>query len=468
MTPSVAFRVCVALAALLPTSDVLDAEGVSATHRRELGGTRVLWNGLQTGDIDTYAEYTGTILREILADEPGADEAHLEALLARHGVGIAARPGFNNTYVLGMRDADAQSLGITRISDLRAHPELRFGLSNEFLDRADGWPGLKARYRLPQPDPRGLQHDLAYRALQSGAIDATDLYSTDSEIRAFDLAVLDDDRRAFPEYRAILLFRADLPAEAQRALARLAGAIDAGAMISMNARARLEHVPEPRVAAEFLHARLGAAVQPAEETLGSRILHRTAEHLFLVILSLAAAILVALPLGILAARSARLAPFILGATGLLQTIPSLALLVFMIPLLGIGARPAIAALFLYGLLPIVRSTHAGLTGIPAELRTSAEALGLPPWARLRLVELPMASRSILSGIQTSAVINVGTATLGALIGAGGYGQPILTGVRLADTGIILEGAVPAALLALAVQWLFDLLGHAVVSKGLRA
>jgi osmoprotectant transport system permease protein len=186
-----------------------------------------------------------------------------------------------------------------------------------------------------------------------------------------------------------------------------------------------------------------------------------------VILSLAAAILVALPLGILAARSARLAPFILGATGLLQTIPSLALLVFMIPLLGIGARPAIAALFLYGLLPIVRATHAGLTGISDELRASAEALGLPPGARLRLIELPMASRSILSGVQTSAVINVGAATLGALIGAGGYGQPILTGVRLADTGIILEGAVPAALLALAVQWLFDLLGRAVVSKGLR-
>jgi len=253
----------------------------------------------------------------------------------------------------------------------------------------------------------------------------------------------------------------------QRALARLAGTIDTGAMISMNARARLEHVSEPRVAAEFLHARLGAAANLTEEGFWSRILHRTAEHLFLVILSLAAAILVALPLGILAARSARLAPFILGATGLLQTIPSLALLVFMIPLLGIGARPAIAALFLYGLLPIVRATHAGLTGISAELRASAEALGLPPWARLRLVELPMASRSILSGIQTSAVINVGTATLGALIGAGGYGQPILTGVRLADTGIILEGAIPAALLALSVQWLFDLLGRAVVSKGLR-
>jgi len=430
----------------------LSESGVPAEHRRELGGTRVLWEALLAGQIDVYPEYTGTLAQEILKGAP----------LDQTRVRMSAPLGFEDTYAIGVRRDAAARLGLRALSDLSRHPELRYGLSNEFLRRADGWPRLREVYGLSQEHVTGLQHDLAYRALQSGAIDATDLYSTDAEIRAFDLAVLDDDRRAFPEYRAILLFRADLPAEAQRALARLSGAIDTKAMTSMNARARLDHVSESQVAAEFL-----GRTTHAEEGLWSRILHRTAEHLFLVILSLAAAIVVALPLGILAARSARLAPLILGATGLLQTIPSLALLVFMIPLLGIGAGPAIAALFLYGLLPIVRSTHAGLTGIPAELRTSAEALGLPPWARLRLVELPMASRSILSGIQTSAVINVGTATLGALIGAGGYGQPILTGVRLADTGIILEGAVPAALLALLVQWLFDLLGRFVVSKGLR-
>jgi osmoprotectant transport system permease protein len=140
----------------------------------------------------------------------------------------------------------------------------------------------------------------------------------------------------------------------------------------------------------------------------------------------------------------------------------------MIPLLGIGAWPAVAALFLYSLLPIVRSTHAGLVGIPPDLRESADALGLTPGAVLRLVELPLASRAILSGVQTSAVINVGTATLGALIGAGGYGQPILTGIRLADTRIILEGAIPSALLALLAQAVFELLALAVVPKGLRA
>jgi osmoprotectant transport system permease protein len=163
----------------------------------------------------------------------------------------------------------------------------------------------------------------------------------------------------------------------------------------------------------------------------------------------------------------RIGQAVLGIAGVLQTIPSLALLVFMIPLLGIGAAPAIVALFLYSLLPIIRNTAAGLAGIPPSIVESAEALGLPAGARLRVVELPMASRSILAGIKTSAVLNVGTATLGALIGAGGYGQPILTGIRLDHVGLILEGAVPAALLALAVQGLFEGLERWVVPEGLR-
>jgi osmoprotectant transport system permease protein len=131
--------------------------------------------------------------------------------------------------------------------------------------------------------------------------------------------------------------------------------------------------------------------------------------------------------------------------------------VFLIPWLGIGYAPAVVALFLYSLLPILRNTHAGLADIARDLRESGEALGLPTFARLRYVELPLAMRSILAGIRTAAVINVGTATLGALIGAGGYGQPILTGIRLDDLGLILEGAIPAAVLALLVQALFAVL-----------
>jgi osmoprotectant transport system permease protein len=199
----------------------------------------------------------------------------------------------------------------------------------------------------------------------------------------------------------------------------------------------------------------------------ARLERNTLAHLALVAVSLSAAILLAVPAGILAARRERLGQVILSVTGVIQTIPSLALFVFMIPLLGIGGPPAAVALFLYSLLPIVRNTHAGLKDISPAVRESAEALGLPPGARLRLVELPIAARSILAGIKTSAVINVGTATLGALIGAGGYGQPILTGIRLDDVGLILEGAVPAAVLALLVQGVFELAERLVVARGLR-
>ncbi len=198
------------------------------------------------------------------------------------------------------------------------------------------------------------------------------------------------------------------------------------------------------------------------------MLHRLGEHVALVSISLAAAILVAIPLGIVAARRPRLGAVILTMVGVIQTIPSLALLVFMIPWLGIGAKPALVALFLYSLLPIVRNTATGLRDIPNSLRESAEALGLPPRARLVKIELPMASRAILAGIKTAAVINVGTATIGALIGAGGFGQPILTGIRRDDLRMILfEGAIPAALLALAVQGAFDLAERFLVPRGLR-
>ena len=238
-------------------------------------------------------------------------------------------------------------------------------------------------------------------------------------------------------------------------------------MIAMNARVKLDKIPDTEVAADFLAEAFLLQTVVRSETRLDRLVINTKIHLGLVLVSLASAILVAIPLGVAAAKFTRFGQVILSVVGIVQTIPSLALLVFMIPLLGIGGPPAIVALFLYSLLPIVRSTHSGINDISGGLQESAIALGLPATARLRLVELPMASRAILSGIKTAAVINVGTATLGALIGAGGYGQPILTGIRLDDVGLILEGAVPAAGLALIAQGLFDLADRVFVSRGLR-
>jgi osmoprotectant transport system permease protein len=448
------------------------AGGARGEHVRELGGTRVLWGALLAGEIDLYPEYTGTIAEELLRGErvaPG-DLAGLARALAARGVRMGSPLGFDDTYAIGVREEVAERLSLRTLSDLARHPGLRFGFSHEFLDRRDGWPLLRERYRLGAFAVRGLDHDVAYRALAEGAIDATDLYSTDPEIAAGRLRVLEDDRRAFPEYRAVFLWRADLAArapEALRAVSRLEGRISTADMIAMNARARLERVPEVEVAASFIARSLGIATGARGERRATRIVRHTAEHLGLVGASLGSAIAVAVPLGVLAERRRRLGQVVLGLAGLLQTVPSLALLVATLPILGIGARPALFALFVYSLLPIVRATHAGLASIPEDLRDSARALGLPPLARLRLVELPLASRAILAGVKTAGVICVGTATLGALVGAGGLGEPIFTGIRLDDFALVLEGALPAAALALAVQGAFDLAERVLVPRGLR-
>jgi osmoprotectant transport system permease protein len=451
-------------------SGLVQEAGVKALHRRELGGTQILFHALEADEVDVYPEYTGTISGEILAAKGIKSETALRAALAQRGVGMSRPLGFDDTYAIGMIESTAARLRVVTISDLARHPDVKFGFSNEFMDRADGWPGLRDRYRLPQRDVRGLDHDLAYRALSTGEIQATDLYSTDAEIRKYQLRLLRDDLGLFPSYQCVWLYRSDLPARspaAFAALSRLEGRISAPEMADMNAQAKLDRAPEDRVAAAFLGTKFGIAAQVIVDTFMERLLRRLGEHLALVSISLAAAIAISIPLGIAASRSQQIGPLILATVGVIQTIPSLALLVFMIPWLGIGAKPALVALFLYSLLPIVRNTAAGLHDIPIPLRESAEALGLPATARLFRIELPMASRAILAGIKTAAVINVGTATIGALIGAGGFGQPILTGIRRDDISmILLEGAIPAALLALAVQAAFDVAERFVVPRGL--
>ncbi|GER01546.1 amino acid ABC transporter permease [Iodidimonas gelatinilytica] len=444
--------------------------GQQVVHRQALGGTRIVFGALKRGEIDAYPDYTGTLRFEIYAAAKATDPAALERLLAQNGIAMTKPLGFNNSYGLAMRADVAKAKNITRISDLVGRTDLRFGLSNEFLDRGDGWPALKAAYGLAQKAD-GLQHDLSYRGLADGRLEVIDVYTTDAEIAFYDLKVLEDDRGFFPAYEAVFLYRADLAQshpQAVAALQSLAGRISAQHMRQMNKRVKIDRRPETAVAADFLSQETGQTVvgEGGAGLLG-RIWQRSVEHLRLVALSLTMALVLAVPLAIVAFRKPHLGGAILGFVGILQTVPALALFVFMIPLLGIGAAPTIAALFLYSLLPIVRNGHAGLAGIPADLQESAQALGLPPMARLWRIELPLALPTLLAGIKTAAVINVGAATLGALIGAGGYGQPILTGIRLDDMGLILEGAVPAALLALLVTGLFDLVERWLIPRGLQ-
>ena len=451
-------------------TNLVNNAGVKSIHRRELGGTQVLWKALLRGDIDIYAEYTGTMTRELFIGSGLKTLDDIRERLLKDKILMTKPLGFNNTYAISMKKTVAAKYGIRKLSDLRHYPFLKFGFGESFLARKDGWQSLRQTYQLPQTDVRGLQHDLAYQGLNQGAIDVIDAYSTDGEVAYYDLQVLEDDLQHFPKYYPLFIYRADLQErmpQVIKALQQLDGKISEADMTKMNARAKLDKVSENQVAADFLAEKFNIQIDIPKETLFSRLYKLTIEHLILVSISLFAAIVVSIPLGILAFKFSRLGQIILGIVGMIQTIPSLAILVFMIPLLGIGNLPAIAALFLYSLLPIVRNTYLGLHDISPQLRESAQALGLPAMARLRLIELPLAYRSIFAGIKTSAIINIGTATLGALIGAGGYGQPILTGIRLDNTGLILQGAIPAAVLALLVQGLFELAERWIVPKGLQ-
>src|SRR3989441_1654793 len=429
------------------------AQAAQGRHKAGLGNTAILVAALKNDSVDVYPEYTGTSDNESLPPEERLKLGEINRRLAALGLPAPPPLGFSNSSALGPRR------DLRAISDLARLPDLRLGFSHEFLGRRDGWPGLQAAYGLPQ-QPRGLDHGLAYEALAAGEIDVMDLYSTDAKIERYRIVVLADDRHYFPAYAAVLLHRADAPRrypQAFAAFARLQNSIDSRTMVRLNARAELDKVPFGEVARDYLGARPASKRTLLAALLAPDSGRLLAEHLGLVFGSLAVAALIGVPLGILAAKLSWLAQPVLALTGLVQTIPSLALLAFLIPVTGsVGVWPALIALFLYALLPITRNTYAGLAQVPGGLRQAGTALGLLPRDILYRIELPLARETIMVGVKTSAVINVGTATIAAFIGAGGFGERIAQGLALNDHTVLLAGALPAAALARAVHAAFEL------------
>ncbi|HSH88824.1 MAG TPA: glycine betaine ABC transporter substrate-binding protein [Ramlibacter sp.] len=434
--------------------------------KQGLGNTAIVYEALRSGSIDLYPEYAGTIALEILKnDKPMSLEAMNKAL-APLGLGAAIPLGFNDGYALAMRGPDAGRLNIRTLSDLARHPDLKFGLSNEFIGRADGWPGLARTYRMSQ-QPLGLDHGLAYDAIAGKQIDVMDIYTTDAKIGHLKLAVLQDDKNYFPRYDALVLYRLEVPQkypQAWAALQKLAGSIDENTMIAMNARAELERVAFDVIAKDHLAGKAPGATTSAggfiEKLFGPDLGRLTFQHLSLVVASVVIAASIAIPLALLVFARPRARAALLGATGLLQTVPSLALLAILIWALGaIGVVPAVIALTLYALLPIMRNTVTGLAEVPQGLRDAASALGMAQAQRLRLVELPLAWPTILAGIRIATTIAIGTATIAAFVGAGGYGERIVTGLAINDSDLLLAGALPAAALALVSELLFELVAR---------
>lgn len=447
---------------------VLEDAGFTVQRKFNLGGTAVTFEALRNNAIDVYPEYSGTIAYEILKVQHNLTVDEINALVkAKFDLEISAPYGFSNTYALVMIRDKANSLNINRISDLQKHPELTVGLSYEFLKRQDGWEALASFYKLPH-NAVGLEHGLAYQAVLQNQIDITDAYSTDGEIKKYDMRLLEDDRRFFPDYHAISFYSASLPAEAKTAIKKLALTISEEKMQSLNSLALFEKISHLEIARDFLVRKKLIKDKPAEALSDwQQILDKTFIHLKLTLLALVAAIIIALPLGIFLYKKPAFSKGVLYFTGILQTIPSIALLALMIPVFGIGMTPALAALFLYALLPILRNTVIGFTTVDPELKKVASAIGLNGWKRLSMVEVPLAMPAIITGIRTAAVINVGTATLAAFIGAGGLGEFIVTGLALNNTSLILKGAIPAASLAILMELVFEGLERILIPQHLR-
>lgn len=448
------------------------AAGVQAEHKPGLGNTAILFAALKSGAIDVYPDYTGTIALELLGLTTVPVLAELNRQLAPHGLQAGIPLGFDNAYALAMRGQQAAQRGIRRIADLKTFSAARLGLSPEFLNRRDGWPALRDSYGLEGLSVRGLEHGLAYAALTGGQVDVIDVYTTDPKIAVNGLRVLDDNQRFFPGYGAVLVYRADLPQRHPAAWARLQklqGSIAASDMMAMNAAVELQGRSFAAVAADWMAKRRTPdfAAAPGMWTVlfGPDLARLTLQHLLLVCASLLLSVTVGVPLGIWAQRVPRMGVWILALTGMLQTVPSLALLAFLITILDrIGAVPAILALFLYALLPVVRGTETALAGVGGNMRDAGRALGFNARQLMRLVELPLAMPGMLAGIRTAAVINVGTATVAAFIGAGGYGERIVAGLAVNDHHLLLAGAIPAAVLALVLEWGFRWLDRRLLRR----
>jgi osmoprotectant transport system permease protein len=436
----------------------LEQAGYTVERKLSLGGTMVVWEALQAGELDIYPEYSGTLGQTIL-HRPDLSLEGMQAEVKTLDLDIAAVLGFNNSYAMAISGPLARELELEEASQLVRYPELRLGFSHEFLNRADGWPSFSQRYGLTQ-QVRGMEHALTYRAIANGQLDGTDAFTTDGELEAFDLVLLEDNLDFFPRYDAIFMVRAELPEKVIDIVNSMDGTLDADTIRRLNALVGTTDMSPREVAAQHLGLDIDAT------DMWSDIAHNTGVHLQLTGTALALACLFAIPLALLLTQYPRVATAAVYLAGLLQTIPSLALLAMMIPVLGLGVLPAVVALFLYSLLPIIRNTLTGISSVDPLLREVAQGMGLTSWQRLRKVEIPLALPTILAGIKTAAIISIGTATLAAFVGAGGLGEPIVTGLNLNDDSLILQGAIPAAVLAITAEFLFELLERALLPRHL--
>ncbi|NLX14641.1 MAG: ABC transporter permease subunit [Phycisphaerales bacterium] len=451
---------------------------LKVVRRFGLGGTGVCHAALLAGELDMYVEYTGTALLDILQDRPRSDPDEVlrhvwQAYRERFDLEWLAPIGFNNSYAMAVRAEQAEEQGWEVINDLvTADVSLRGGFTSEFIERSDGYPGLRRAYGLELASVIDLDPGLMYQALASGQVDVISGFATDGRIVAYKLRVLEDDRAFSPPYHAAPVVRGEVlreHPELRAVLMPLAGTISNAAMRKLNHAVDVEGKRPALVAREWLDQRRGTFDDEENTNMDYRVTgpvsfshllirrraelgRKTLEHLGLTGLAMLIAIVVGVPLGILIHRYRRTSNWVLAGTEIVQTIPSLAMLAFLFALYKVlGMLPAVSALVLYALLPIVLNTFTGLKQIPASIVEAADGVGMSRRQRMWMVELPLALPVIVAGVRTATVWTVGIATLSTYIGAGGLGDFISRGLARNAPGLTLLGAIPAALMAVVLS-----------------
>ena len=448
-------------------AQLLESKGYEVDRRFGLNGTKIAFNALQNEAIDFYPEYTGTITEVILAEPELKALEDIRDALDKRDLRLLDPLGFNNAYAIAASTESATRFSLSKISDLKDAPPLRIALAHEFMNRQDGWPGLQAHYDFDRAAD-GIEHGLAYEAINSDQVDIIAVYTSDGQIAKSDLVILEDDLDFFPGYLAAFLTRKNVDSEVLDTLESLSGRLNDQRMRELNLAVLDPDASYADIANGFLRDEGLISATDKGRTIYADLIKNTQRHLKLTLIALAFAIVTGVGIASVVYPHRRLADAFLYFTGLLQTVPSIALLALLIPLVGVGQTPAIIALFLYSLLPIARSTITAMLAIPPGYRQVAAAMAMTPGQEMKFVLMPLAMPHVIAGIRTAAVISIGTATLAAFIGAGGLGDPIVTGLALNDTGLILQGAIPAALLAILTEILFGFVERSLVVPHMRS
>jgi len=407
-----------------------------------LGGTGIVTTATENQEIDLYVDYTGT-LKETFKT---TDET-LPGELLKHNLKFGFELGFNNSYGMAVKHHST----LSKMSDIKNHH--RLGISHEFLKRKDGFSGLASHYGF-NIKPLVIEYSLLQHSLKSDKLDIIEIFTTDAKIIKYNLKVLKDDQHFYKRYDALVVFNKTFYEQNKQLVSDLSSKlflkISDKQIQKLNHLVDIEGLNYEESARSFTKS--NTHIKSSYE---STIWPHFYEHLEYLFLTIIICIFIGVPLGVTTAKSQLFERVILSLISITQTIPSLALLVFLIPLFGLGKTTTLIALCLYGLLPIVKSTHMGIKKIPKELSEYSKLIGMSFFQRIFKIEIPLALIDIVSGVKLTAIYTIGVTVIAAFVGAGGLGTLIVTGLSLNNTDIILQGALPSAGLAIIVEIIFQ-------------